>query len=234
MKVTQVSPNLTQITRFGGFNCFFVRESDGFTLIDTGLPGSVATILRAARDLTLPIRRVLLTHAHVDHVGSLDALHRQLPAAEVLMSERDARIMRGDKTLDFEEPQSPLAGQYPVCSTPADRFIRSGDRIESLEVIDTAGHTPGHLSFIDTRDRALIAGDAFQTRGGIAVSGVVRPLFPLPALATWHKLTAYQSAVRLRERRPSVLAVGHGPALRDPMAPMDAALSAALRDQLHV
>lgn len=234
MKVTKISPNLTQITRFGVFNCFFVRESDGLTLIDTGLPGSVATILRAARDQTLPIRRVLLTHAHGDHVGSLDGLQRQLPAAEVLMSERDARIMRGDKTLDFEEPQSPLVGQYPVCSTRPLRFVRPGDRIESVEAIDTPGHTPGHLAFIDTRDRALIAGDAFQTRGGIAVSGVVRPLFPLPALATWHTTSAYQSALRLRETCPSILAVGHGPALHDPLAQMDAALSAALRELTHV
>jgi hypothetical protein len=75
----------------------------------------------------------------------------------------------------------------------------------------------------------LIAGDAFQTRGGIAVSGVVRPLFPFPAIATWNKQTALASAVALRALGPSLLAVGHGNALREPAPAMDRAIETARR-----
>ena len=89
------------------------------------------------------------------------------------------------------------------------------------------GHTPGHIAFLDVRDRTLIAGDAYQTRGGIAVSGVVRPLFPFPALATWDKPAALASAQALRKLQPSRLAVGHGEVLEEPMTAMDAAVAAA-------
>jgi len=91
-------------------------------------------------------------------------------------------------------------------------------------VIAAPGHTPGHVACLDTRDRSLIAGDAFQTRGGIAVSGIIKPRFPAPAFSTWHKPTAVATAIGLRELRPSRLAVGHGEALDSAIA---AAISAA-------
>jgi glyoxylase-like metal-dependent hydrolase (beta-lactamase superfamily II) len=83
------------------------------------------------------------------------------------------------------------------------------------------------MAFFDTRDGSLIAGDSFQTLGGIAVSGVIRPLFPLPALATWHLPTALESARRLRALSPSRLAVGHGRVLESPAAAIDAAIAVA-------
>jgi glyoxylase-like metal-dependent hydrolase (beta-lactamase superfamily II) len=96
-------------------------------------------------------------------------------------------------------------------------------------VIAAPGHTPGHLAFLDVRDRSLIVGDAFQTRGGIAVSGVLRPLFPFPAMATWHKPTALLTAEELRRLEPSRLAVGHGHVLDQPAEAMDRALETARR-----
>lgn len=80
--------------------------------------------------------------------------------------------------------------------------------------------------FLDLRDHTLIAGDAFQVLGGVAVAGTLKPLFPLPALATWHKPTALQSAQVLRALEPSRLAVGHGRVLVEPLAEMDRAIAA--------
>jgi glyoxylase-like metal-dependent hydrolase (beta-lactamase superfamily II) len=105
----------------------------------------------------------------------------------------------------------------------------TGNRIGSLEVIASPGHTPDSISFLDTRDNTLIAGDAYQTRDGIAVSGIVRPLFPFPALATWHKPTALESARALYALRPSKLAVGHGIVLTDPLPAMERAIAVAER-----
>jgi glyoxylase-like metal-dependent hydrolase (beta-lactamase superfamily II) len=96
-------------------------------------------------------------------------------------------------------------------------------------VVASPGHTPGHAAFFDTRDRTLIAGDAFQTQAGIAVAGVWRWLFPLPALATWHKPTALASARTLRALDPSRLAVGHGRVIENPLAAMDRAIEEAAR-----
>src|SRR5438067_7057176 len=221
MKVTASSNHLFQLTHLGAINCYLVREDDGFTLIDTGWPGSQAQpIIQEAHKLGLPLVRILLTHARIDHVGSLDALHDALPNAQVAISERDARFLTGDQSLDPTEPQVPLRGGYPVCTTAPTRLLHEGDRIGSLEVLATPGHTPGHLAFLDTRDRAVIAGDAFQTLGGVAVTGTFKVLFPLPALATWHKGLALQSACKLLAREPSVLTVGHGRMLKAPQAAM--------------
>ena len=108
-----------------------------------------------------------------------------------------------------------------------DRLLEDGDRIGSLLAIATPGHTPGHMAFMDTRSGVLIAGDAYQLHGGLAVAGHLRPLFPFPALATWHRETALASAKRLAELEPSVLAVGHGRMLRQPAAAMRAATADA-------
>jgi glyoxylase-like metal-dependent hydrolase (beta-lactamase superfamily II) len=224
MKVTAFSNNLYQLTRLVAFNCYLVREDDGFTLIDTNMGGQAQAIMQEASKLGLPITHILLTHAHIDHVGSLDALHKALPDVPVMISERDARFLTGDKSLDASEPQVPLKGGYPVVSTKPTRLLHEGDRIGSLEVIATPGHTPGHIAFLDTRDRALIAGDAYQTQGGVAVSGTVELLFPLPALATWHKGLALESARKLLALQPSVLAVGHGRMLGQPQAAMAQAI----------
>src|SRR5216683_1887226 len=224
MKVTAFSNNLFQLTRLVAFNCYLVREDDGFTLIDTNMSGQAQAIIQGARKLGIPIARILLTHAHVDHVGSLDALHDALPDVQVAISERDARFLTGDKSLDPSEPQVRLRGGYPVCQTKPTLLLHEGNRIGSLEVIATPGHTPGHIAFLDTRDRALIAGDAFQTQGGVAVSGTFEWLFPLPALATWHKGLALESARKLLALQPSLLAVGHGRVLSNPQPAMQRAI----------
>lgn len=222
-----------QITFFPGVfpvNCYLVKENDGITLVDAGLPSSANPIQKAAKSLGLPISRILLTHAHGDHVGALNRLHESLPTAEIMISERDSRLLSGDTSIDDSEPQTKIRGSIKPCQTKPTRFLKDGDRIGNLEVIPCPGHTPGHVAFLDVRDRTLIAGDAFQTHGGIAVSGTIRPWFPFPGLATWHKLTALNSAKHLRQLRPSRLAVGHGNVLTNPLEAMDRAIERAERN----
>ncbi len=225
MKSTQHGQYLIQLTRYGMVNCYLVREEDGFTLIDTNLSGSAGAIIAAAKEHSRPIVRIVLTHAHNDHVASLDALRQALPDVEVAIGARDARFLAGDMSLDAAEPQVKLRGGYQPCQTRPTRLLEPGDRVGSLEVVASPGHTPGHIALLDIRDRTIMAGDAFQTLGGIAVAGTIRWLFPLPALATWHKPTALQSAKALRALEPACLAVGHGKVLAEPLAAMDQAIS---------
>lgn len=225
---------LTFMPRFFPVNCYFVEEEDGLTLIDTALPNSAERILQAARRIGKPIVRIVLTHPHYDHVGALDALKQALPEAAVHISRRDARLMVGDRSLDPGEPASKIRGGVSAqLKTRADILLQEGDRIGSLSAIAAPGHTPGSMAFLDIRNGSLIAGDAFQTRGGIAAAGQLRPWFPFPAMATWNKEKALESARKLRDIGPSLLAVGHGEWLKHPDKALDRAISDAERNLAH-
>src|SRR3982074_1351015 len=139
MKVTASSDNLFQLNRLGFVNCYLVREDDGFTLIDTTIGGQAEAIMQEASKLGLPIVRIVLTHAHIDHVGSLDALHELLLDVPVAIRQREARLLAGDLSLDPTEPRGERApGAYP-CKTKPALLLSEGERIGSLEVISTPG-----------------------------------------------------------------------------------------------
>jgi glyoxylase-like metal-dependent hydrolase (beta-lactamase superfamily II) len=223
MSSTTVTSHVHQITRLGLVNAYLVREDDGFTLIDTMIPGSAERILDAARSAGGEIRRVALTHAHTDHAGSLDAIREQLGSSvEVLIPEIDARILAGEKVVEGKLP-----GGWPKLKTTPDRRLRAGERVGSLEVIPTPGHTPGHVAFLDTRDRAVIAGDVFVSVGGLAVSNHFHFPFPFAWLATWDKAKDLESAKLVRDLEPSVLALGHGKPVHDPGAALKKAIASA-------
>ena len=230
MRVLSFGATVLQLTKFPQLfpvNCYLVREEDGFTLIDTAIGGCAPDILAAAQAAGAPIKRIALTHGHGDHVGSLDALRTVLPEAEILVGAREARLLVGDLSLQPGEPQTKVGGMWQPVATRPTRLLQPGERVGSLQVIASPGHTPGHIAFFDTRDQTLIAGDAFQTRAGVAVSGTVKWLFPFPALATWNKQVALESAQALRVLNPSRLAVGHGEVIEQPIQIMDAAITEA-------
>jgi glyoxylase-like metal-dependent hydrolase (beta-lactamase superfamily II) len=232
MKTQRFGQHLIQLTQTFPFpiNVYLVEEVDGLTLIDTGLRGNTKNILAAAHTLKQPIRRIAPTHAHGDHVGSLDALHAALPDAEVLISVREASLLAGNRNLEPGEPEQPLRGSYQTCKTVPTRLLRDGDTVCSLRVVASPGHTPGHVAYFDARDGTLIAGDAFTIQGGLTVSGTLHLAFPWAAIATWDRRTALESAKRLRALNPTHLAVGHGSALENPGEAIDRAILEAERD----
>jgi glyoxylase-like metal-dependent hydrolase (beta-lactamase superfamily II) len=219
--------SITRISRFGFVNAYLIAEDDGLTLVDTMVPGSAKSILASAERLGAPIKRIALTHAHGDHIGSLDALAEKLPGVEVLISERDARFLTKDMSLDPGEPTSKLRGGYPGAKTRPTRTLQHGDTIGSLEVVASPGHTPGHVAFIDRRDGTLLAGDAYTTLGGVATTSKFVLPFPLAAMSTWDGPTELESARALRALDPTRLAPGHGAIVDQPLAAMDKAIAKA-------
>jgi glyoxylase-like metal-dependent hydrolase (beta-lactamase superfamily II) len=230
MKVTVIDEHLIQLTQLSSINCYLVREKDGFTLVDTCYRGAQDSILEFAAKPNPPVTRIVLTHAHVDHVGSLDALREQLPAAKLLISVRERPLYEGDFSLDADEAQSRIwPGWFPRCTSKVDRTVAEDDLIGSLRVIAAPGHTPGQIALFDPRNRALIVGDAFSSLFGLSVAGHLNLLFPFPTLATWDAKTAFASAEKLTRLEASFLAPGHGMVLSSPSVMMKAALTRALK-----
>jgi len=226
--LVQETKNLLRLTRFGMVNCFLVKEDDGLTLVDTGLAGSAPGVRKAARSMGAPICRIVLTHAHIDHVGALDALLRERPGIEFAIGQRESRLLLRDFSLEPGETGKKLLGFPGARSRPA-RFLRDGDRIGSLQSILSPGHTPGHMSYLDLRDGSLIAGDAFTTQTGVVAAGTFKLLFPFPALFSWNREVAAESALKLRSLKPERLAIGHGRTIESPLAAMERAIELAFR-----
>ena len=227
MRITQEGHllQLTWMPRFFPVNCYLIEEEHELTLIDAALPFSVKGIIQTAAGLGKEITRIILTHAHDDHVGALDEMKSHFPKAKVYISERDSALLSGDRSLRAGEPSTPIRGGVPKkLTTRADILIYDGDVVGSLKAISTPGHTPGSMSFLDQRNKAIIVGDALQSFRGTAVSGTIVPGFPFPAFATWNKESALASARKILHAEPTILAVGHGNLLKQPQTKIEAAI----------
>ena len=130
-------------------NCYLVEEEDGLTLIDAALGFCTKGIMKAADTIGKPITKIVLTHAHEDHVGALDSIKELLPDVPVYISIRDHRLMNGDRSLDPHEAQTPIKGGVPKkLKTRANILLKEGDLIGSLNSNRNAWtHTRIHVIF---------------------------------------------------------------------------------------
>ncbi|MDN4495075.1 MBL fold metallo-hydrolase [Ureibacillus aquaedulcis] len=227
MRISKFS-NMYQLTLWPNFfpvNCYIIEEPNELILIDTGMPASFKGIVNLLNKLEKPLTNIILTHAHGDHVGSLLRLKNEYPETLVSISKHDSRLLRGDKTLDEHEPPTPIKGGVPKnLEIVPDRLLKEGDQVGSLEVVETPGHTPGSISLLDKINNMIIVGDAFQTQQKVAVCGQLVPLFPFPTFATWNKEVSLESAKKIQQLYPQILAAGHGKVLVNPKEQIDRAI----------
>ena len=215
MKTTKIAENAWQFTQLGFVNCYLVRESDGFSLVDTGLlAGGSKDIIAVGRGLGGILRRILLTHAHGDHVGGVDTLISALGVenVELVSNARSLPLLQKPpvKALQSDEAAGTVKGSLPGIDAKPTRLLSEGEMVGSLRAIDTPGHIPGHMSFLDERDGTLYAGDALTSMGDVRVSSNPPWFFPIPKFVTWNAKVAVESAEKLLSYRIERFACGHG------------------------
>ena len=207
MKIDTVGRYGLKLTRFGAVNCYLIREDDGYSLVDANVKGSQEAILKAAAEV--PIKRIQLTHPHVDHVGSVDAMMARVDGLQLLASERSIPLMQIPPDLSLRPGEvGPIRGNPKGILTKVSQNLADGDHVGHLLVIDTPGHIHGHQAFLDERDGTLYAGDEFGALGVLRITGFMPWWFPLKAFS--NREQAKQTARKLQDYPIQRIACGHG------------------------
>ena len=178
--------SLLQIS-LGFVNAFIIKDQNGLTLVDTGMPGSAGKIVKAIKAAGLDpadVRRIIITHAHTDHAGSAAELQTLWKVPVWAHPDTATQVEKG------------LASQHPLVLTPGfanwlvwhlfvkrapknidpvtiDRRLQDGEILPiagGLRVIDTPGHASGHLSLLVEKERLLIAADICANTSGLVYS----------------------------------------------------------------
>jgi glyoxylase-like metal-dependent hydrolase (beta-lactamase superfamily II) len=201
------------------FNTSLIMDSSqGPALVDTGVPGQLDAIAAAIAEAGVGVadlKRVILTHQDIDHVGSLHDVVRA-SGARVLASAVEAPFIDGREPARFARPE--VLEQRPELRAVAERFqwtpvdeqLQDDVRLDlagGVRVVFTPGHTPGHMCLYLERSKVLIAGDALTASEGQLMG-------PNPS-ATPDLVTAGQSVAKLAALDVAAIICYHGGLVSD-------------------
>ena len=155
-------------------NLYLILEPNGVTLIDTGLQKSGAVVVLSALESlgqrATDLKRILITHADPDHIGSGAAL-KTASGATVMIGRGDAPAMANgvaSRPINNAIVKFVFGLMMPK-SVPvqiADVQLEDGavipEVLGGLQVVLSPGHTAGHVAFYSPRDRILFAGDSLR------------------------------------------------------------------------
>jgi glyoxylase-like metal-dependent hydrolase (beta-lactamase superfamily II) len=203
-------------------NCYILVGADGLTMIDSGLPFSEGRILRymAGKGWSAPdIKRILITHADLDHYGCLAALQKESGActwagpieARAIAKGQSSRPLdrRGNNTLQrlliafFSQIMKATPIQVDECLSEGQLLPVLG----GLQVVETPGHSPNHISFFAPSVRVLFCGDSMKSDDqGLRISR---------SRNNWNQDWANASARKQARLGAQIVCPGHGPLVRD-------------------
>jgi glyoxylase-like metal-dependent hydrolase (beta-lactamase superfamily II) len=142
-------------------NTYLLRGGGDCWVIDPGM-GLDRLIAALARDKHVP-SRVLLTHAHGDHIAGLAELKEAFPQVRVCCPAADAEMLT--------DPQRNLSAPFgfEIIAASADELIRAGQTIKmgelAWQVLDTSGHSPGGVSYYCPLAEVVLTGDSLFSGG---------------------------------------------------------------------
>jgi len=209
----EIAPNVHRLTGFIA-NQYLIISNNELTLIDAGLPGNHKRILayigKIGFEPTL-LKRILLTHADGDHSAAVGDL-KTATQATVYASQPEAQAIRAGissrplKPRGLQKPLYALSKRIiPTLPNPVDEILVPNQVLpilEGLKVLDTAGHTPGHLSFYLPDNGILFAGDSiWNSRSG--------PTAYTTTANTWNTELAKASFEKQMALKPKMIAAGH-------------------------
>lgn len=216
MGVVALGEGVFRIPTAGDFiNSFAFLESDGsVTLVDTGLSfaskriiNGLAQIGRHPRD----VQRIILTHAHNDHVGSAAALMPQTRADGATVHTEDAGFVTAGRPAPSGSGLANVMNRIPGFGwkpCPVAETVTDGEVLNvagGMQVLHTPGHTPGHISLLHQGSGVLITGDCIFNMNG-------RMTWPVQMFCTDFPLNQRTAAV-LADVDYQVAAFTHGPHL---------------------
>lgn len=200
----------------------YLLVGDGLTLVDTGFWGRARRALRGVERLgysPADIRRIVITHHHADHAGSLAAL-KALTGAEVVAHRADAPYIDG--SLPQPGPSrprwlgrvvAPLHRMWATAPAAVGTMVDEGSELPGaggMMVLHTPGHTPGSISLLLREEGVVIVGDVLVHRFGL---GLPTRFF------TVDMSREIESVRRVAEQDFEIACFGHGrPLLKDARA----------------
>ena len=202
-------------------NPYILVDADGLTVIDTGLPRSEKKILAYVAGLgksASDVKRIILTHSDFDHVGGLAALQKATGARTYAGKIEADAIAAGKPSREINPSGFSLrrilfALMRPFFkATPfqVDEILSDGQTLPvlgGLRVLDTAGHTPGHISLFASEVGVLFCGDSMVSdEQGLhgSRSGV-----------TWDEAKAKEAVKKQSALGARIVCSGHGPVVMD-------------------
>jgi glyoxylase-like metal-dependent hydrolase (beta-lactamase superfamily II) len=209
--VKKLAPDVQILSGFPPYaiNVYLV----GDVLVDAGSRHAAGRILRQLRGRSVSTH--VVTHAHGDHQGASHAVCEKL-GLPLWIGELDAAAIE-DGRIRARMPSHPinsLIGKvFPGPPHPVARRLHEGDQIAGFTVLDTPGHSAGHISLWRESDRTLICGDVITTID--TVTGIPG-LFEPKTFFTPDPARNRESIKRIAALEPALVCVGHGRPLRNP------------------
>ncbi|MFC8247362.1 MBL fold metallo-hydrolase [Streptomyces chartreusis] len=193
-----LAPGVIQIATTRRDNAFLVEGDDGYTLIDVGWASAPTTLLATLADLgrkPTDIRRIVITHAHPDHVQGAARL-RTATGARLLIHAADAPWLEAGQVPPHGRSGrlGRLIDQLPKLHwtpTSPDAHLTDGEHIErsnGLRVIHTPGHTPGHIALHHEPTHTALLGDALFNRSNLTLGPAALAADPALRSDSLHKL----------------------------------------------